>query len=253
MRKILVVAIISIAAISCKAGGITDYVVRIVKQYPHDVSSYTQGLFFHNGELYESTGEYGSSTLRKVDLQTGKALRKLNFGSKYFIEGSSILGDKLYVLTWTNKLLFVYDAETLEYKQSFSYPREGWGMTTEGKHLIVSDGSDKIWFLDSNLKTIKTLNVTINGRPLRLLNELEWIDGRIWANIYTTDRIAIINPDNGIVEGLIDCSGLLPKSMRTPDTDVLNGIAKNPKDGKIYLTGKNWPRMFEVELVKKKQ
>lgn len=252
MRKLFTALVACVFCVSCSAGGIKDYAIKVVKEYPHDVTSYTQGLFFHNGNLYESTGQYGSSTLRKVDLDTGKPLRKLSFSSKYFVEGSSILDDKLYVLTWQNKLAFVYDAATMEYSQSFSYPREGWGMTTDGKQLIVSDGSDKLYFLDDKLNTVKTIKVSINGRPLRLLNELEWIDGKIWANIYTTDRIAIIDPESGDVEGLVDCTGLLPKSLRTPDTDVLNGIARNQSDGKIYITGKNWPKMYQIELVRKK-
>ena len=155
----------------------------------------------------------------------------------------------MYVLTWTNKVAFRYNPETLTYKSTVSYPREGWGLTTDGKQLIASDGSSNLWFLDKNLKVLRKQPVTMNGRPLRNLNELEWIDGKIWANIYTTDSIVIINPSNGKVEGLIDCTGLLPEKLRTRDTDVLNGIAIDAK-GHIYLTGKNWPRLYQIELVK---
>ena len=163
-----------------------------------------------------------------------------------------MLGGKLYILTWTNKVAFIYDAATLEYEKTLSYPREGWGLTTDGTDLIASDGSSRLYWLDKNFRTLRTLNVTIEGRPLRYLNELEWIDGRIWANVYTTDMIVIINPETGAVEGKIDCTGLLPRKLRDSDTDVLNGIAANPEDGRIYLTGKRWKRLYEIRLVRKK-
>ena len=141
---------------------------------------------------------------------------------------------------------------TLEYRSTWKYPREGWGLTTDGKHLIASDGSSSIYFMDEKFDVKRKLNVTLSGRPVRYLNELEWIDGRIWANVYTTDQIVIINPKDGVVEGIVDCTGLLPRKLRSIETDVLNGIAYNPEDGKIYLTGKNWPRMYEVRLKKRK-
>ena len=142
---------------------------------------------------------------------------------------------------------------SLEYRSTWSYPREGWGLTTDGRSLIASDGSSKLYFMTPDLKVEKTLTVTLNGRPLRLLNELEWIDGKIWANIYTTDSIAVIDPKTGAVEALIDCSGLLPDKLRTQDTDVLNGIAVlgEGRSQRIFLTGKNWPRLYEVRIVKK--
>ena len=227
------------------------YKIEVVKAYPHDTGSYTQGLFWHDGSLYESTGLNGKSTFRKVDLQSGQALTKLPFNKKYFVEGSVILGDKLYILTWTNKVVFIYDANTLEYRSTYSYPREGWGLTTDGKSLISSDGSSRIYFLTPELKFERSINVTLNGRAVRYLNELEWIDGRIWANVYTTDTIVIINPDTGIVEATVDCEGLLPERLRTYDTDVLNGIAVD-SEGRIFLTGKNWPELYEVKLVGEK-
>lgn len=230
---------------------VKHFTVKVVREYPHDESSYTQGLFFHDGKLYESTGQYGSSTFRSVNLADGKPLRKLDFSDKYFVEGSVILGDRLYVLTWENKLAFVYDAKTLAYKNTYAYPREGWGLTTDGKQLIASDGTSSLFFMDASLKVSKTVKVTLDGRPLRLLNELEYIDGKVWANVYMTDMIVIIDPSTGKVEATVDCTGLLPQRLRTSDTDVLNGIARNPGTGKIYLTGKNWKRLYEVELVKK--
>ena len=244
--------ILALAALVSCQGKVKNYRLNVVREYPHDTSSYTQGLFFSNGQLYESTGQLGESTMRIVDLESGNALRKLNFEAKYFVEGSVILDGELFILTWTNKVAFIYDASTLEYKQTYSYPREGWGLTTDGKSLIASDGSANLYFMDTRFRTEKTVKVTMDGRPVRLLNELEWIDGKIWANIYTTDMIAVINPRSGEVEAMIDCSGLLDRSLRTLRTDVLNGIAQNPADGKIYLTGKYWPRMFQVELTETK-
>ncbi len=249
---VLVALVMPFFATSCAKAGVRRYKVRVVKEYPHDESSYTQGLFFHDGKFYESTGQYGSSTFRQVDLATGKAVRKLDFDGKYFVEGSSILDGNLYILTWESRVAFVYDASTLEYKSTVRYPREGWGLTTDGKSLIASDGSSNLFFLDKDLKVTKTLKVKINGRPMNSLNELEYIDGKIWANVYMTDMIVIINPSNGNVEASVDCTGLLPRQLRTGQTDVLNGIARDPRTGKIYLTGKCWKRLYEIELVDKK-
>ena len=163
-----------------------------------------------------------------------------------------VLGDKLYILTWTNKVAFVYDAATLKDEMSYSYPREGWGLTTDGKQLIASDGSSRIYFMSPEFKQSRSITVKLNGRPVRYLNELEWVDGRIWANVYTTDMIVVINPSDGEVEATINCAGLLPQSLRKPETDVLNGIAVS-EDGRIFLTGKLWPRMYEVKLVPAKK
>lgn len=248
MRKVLLPVILSsVLCLACSSKPV-GYRAVVTAEYPHDSQSYTQGLFWHGGVLYESTGLNGKSTFRIVDLKTGKALKKLSFSKDYFVEGSVILGDRLYVLTWQEKVAFVYDAATLEYKQAYTYPREGWGLTTDGRSLIASDGSDKIYFMDSGFAQEGVLNVTLDGRPLRYLNELEWIDGRIWANVYTTDSIVIINPASGVVEGIVDCTGLLPDRLRSANTDVLNGIAYNPADGSIYLTGKNWKRLYRIKL-----
>ena len=236
------------AVTGCEAASPVRYKVKVVKEYPHDSKAYTQGLFFHDGDFYESTGQTGQSSFRKVDLETGKVLRKLDFDRKYFGEGSVILGDKMYMLTWTSHVAFTYDAYTLKFIKTWSYPRDGWGLTTDGKKLIASDGTSSLFFLDPDFKLLRTVKVTLDGRPVRLLNELEWIDGKVWANVYTTDMIVIINPDSGIVEGVVDCSGLLPARLRGPETDVLNGIAA--KDGRIFVTGKNWPRLYEIQLVK---
>jgi len=248
-RFILLAAALLAGLYACSASGPRQYGIKVLKEYPHDTSAYTQGLFFHNGELYESTGQCGNTSLRKVDLESGKVLRKLDFNRKYFGEGSVILGDKLYMLTWTNRVAFIYDAATLKYIKTCAYQREGWGLTTDGKCLIASDGSASLYFMDEDFRVLRKLKVTMNDRPVRLLNELEWIDGRIWANVYTTDMIVIINPGSGKVEGVVDCGKLLPDALRKPETDVLNGIAE--KDGRIFLTGKNWPRLYEVRLIEK--
>lgn len=233
------------------AAQIKSYRAEVVREYPHDVTSYTQGLFFYEGQMYESTGVAGESTFRKVDLETGKALRRLDFSDKYFVEGSVAFGSDLYILTWHNNVAFIYDMNTLEYKSTWTYPREGWGLTTDGNNLVASDGSSTLYFMDGEFNVQRKVTVRMQGRPMRLLNELEYIDGKIWANVYTSDIILVINPADGNVEATIDCSGLLPKKMRKPDTDVLNGIAYNADDGKVYLTGKNWPRLYEVRIVEK--
>jgi len=252
MRKVFTVIFLSLLLISCAEAGVKEYKLDVVAEYPHDTESYTQGLFFHKGQMYETTGLHGKSTRRKVDVRTGKAIKKLDFDRKFFVEGSVVLKDNLYILTWDSKVAFVYDADSLEYKSTWSYPREGWGITTDGKQLIASDGSATLFFMDGNFALKRRLIVKYADRPVRWLNELEYIDGKIWANVYTTDEIVIIDPKDGRVEGVIDCRGLLPKSLYTKDTDVLNGTAYDPEDGRIYLTGKNWPKMYEIRLVEKK-
>ena len=248
MRTVLHIIAMLLMLCSCSGSEVKRYRLEVVAEYPHDTQSYTQGLFFDNGQLYESTGLNGKSTFRVVDLQTGKALKRLDFDKKYFVEGSVMFDGNLYIMTWQNRVVFIYDAETLEYKSTHRYSRQGWGITSDGKQLIASDGTANLYFMDGNLKLDRKMLVTLNDKPVRWLNELEYIDGRVWANVYTSDEIVIINPRTGKVEGVIDCSGLLPRKLHSDTTDVLNGIAFNPADGKIYLTGKNWPKMYEVKL-----
>ncbi|MBP5218419.1 MAG: glutaminyl-peptide cyclotransferase [Bacteroidales bacterium] len=228
-----------------------QYGIEVVKEYPHDEMSYTQGLFFQGERMVETTGQFGESTLRLVEPATGKALKRFDFDRKYFVEGSVELDGNIYVLTWKNRVAFIFDAGTLEYKQTYSYPRDGWGLTTDGSNLIASDGSSKLFWMDGSFKLIKTIEVRMNGKPLRNINELEWVDGKIWANVYLTDMIVIIDPATGNVEGVVDCTGLLPDSLRDEYTDVLNGIAVNPSDGRIYVTGKYWKRLYEIRIKEK--
>ena len=249
---LLLAAAMVLPACFQSAAQVRQYRAEAVKQYPHDVDSYTQGLFFVDGQLYESTGQYGSSTFRKVELGTGKALRRLDFGDKYFVEGSVALGDRLYILTWTNRVAFIYDFGSLTYRSTLSYPRQGWGLTTDGKSLIASDGSSRLYYLSPDMKGTGTLDVKLHGKALNYLNELEYIDGKIWANVYMTNMVVVIDPATGTVESVIDCAGLLDPGLRTADTDVLNGIAYDSTTGKIYMTGKNWPLLFEIRLVEKK-
>ena len=252
MRAFLAILILSVFMGACTDASVRYYRLEVVAEYPHDTESYTQGLFFHEGQMYETTGLHGKSTLRKVDLETGKPVVRLDFGQKYFVEGSVVLNDNLYILTWESKVAFVYDADSLKYKSTWSYPREGWGITTDGKQLIASEGSSILYFMDEKFSLQRRVYVKHEDRPVMWLNELEYINGSIWSNVYTSDEIVIINPKDGRVEGVIDCRGLLPKELHDANTDVLNGIAYNPETKKIYLTGKNWPKLYEIRLIEKK-
>lgn len=248
MRKFVPAFILSLFLFACGEAPVKEYTLEVVAEYPHDTDAYTQGLFISDGQMYESTGVHGKSTFRKVDLATGKVLKRLDFDKKYFVEGSVMWNDNLYILTWESRVAFIYDARTLEYKSTWKYPREGWGITTDGKQLIASDGSANLYFLDENFAQKRKVLVTYEGRPVRFLNELEYIDGKVWANVYTSDEIVIIDPKDGKITGVIDCRGLLPKELHTPETDVLNGIAADSDSGRIFLTGKNWPKLYEVRL-----
>lgn len=229
-----------------------NYSLKVLETFPHDRNAYTQGLFFHDGALYESCGQYGQSHFKKVDFKSGKTLRRLNFNPEYFAEGACVLGNYLYILTWQEHKCFIYNINTLEYLGELWNFTEGWGITTNGKELIMSDGSSTLYFLDPMTFSVKSkISVKSDGKPLNYLNELEFINGEIWANVYGCDIIAVINPSDGVVKKIIDCRNLLPRSLYTSTTDVLNGIAYNPETGYIYLTGKNWPKMYRVEIVKK--
>lgn len=213
---------------------------------PHDANAFTEGLFFHKGKLYESTGLKNYSEIHAdINLNTGKAASSIKLPDNAFGEGSCIMDDNLYVLTYTEGKVFVFDPQSLTLKRTIDgYPREGWGLTTDGKQLYAGDGSSHLYLLDENTKTTRTINITDGGKPVENINELEWIDGKIWANIWQSSDIVIINPENGKVEHRIDCSELKDSAPHENTDDVLNGIAYDKTTGKIYLTGKRWQTMF---------
>ena len=228
----------------------TFYTYEVVAEYPHSRTSYTQGLQFVDGELWEGTGEYGRSRIMLTELATGKILKSKANSADEFGEGITVLGDKIYQLTWTNGKMHIYDRETLRKVRDWSYSGEGWGLANDGKLLYMSDGSSKIRIIDpATMQTVRTFDVKLRGESLNYLNELEWINGRLWANVYMYDQIVIINPNNGIVEGVIDLTGILPAEERDATTDVLNGIAYDKATGRVFVTGKNWSKLFVINLV----
>ena len=229
------------------------YTYEVVNTYPHDITSYTQGLEFYNGELYESTGQKKESKLRKVNFETGEVLKNINLDDAYFGEGLTILNDKIYQLTWRAKRGFVYDVNTFEKLSTFNYgtSKEGWGICNDGKTLFKSDGTEKIYRLNpENLTEQGHIEVYTEKGKIPSLNELEWIDGKIFANIYQRNGVVIINPETGGVEGVIDFKPLRKLVKQHAQLDVLNGIAYHPERKTIFVTGKNWDKLFEVTLKK---
>lgn len=225
---------------------------KVINVYPHDTASYTQGLEYHDGKFLESTGEYGSSTLRWVDLKTGKALQKIALDKKYFAEGVSMVGDKVVLLTWKENTGLIYNAKTFEQTGSFPYQnsREGWGLAFDGKQLIKSDGTNRIWFLNKDTyKEEKFIEVYDDQGQVNELNELEYINGKIYANIYQTDNLVIIDPETGVVERYVDLSDILPAKDRYSNTDVLNGIAWDAEGKRLFVTGKRFDKLFEISIV----
>ena len=226
------------------------YTYEVVAEYPHLRTSYTQGLQFVDGELWEGPGEYGRSRILRTDLATGKVLQSKNLSKEEFGEGITVLGDKIYQLTWLNGKMHIYDRKTLNHIATHTYRGEGWGLTSNGEKLYMSDGTNCIRVINpENLQQERRFGVTLRGESLSHLNELEWIDGKIWANVYTTDHIVIINPENGVVEGIINLTGILPEKERDSKTDVLNGIAYDKATKRIFVTGKNWSKLFEIKLI----
>ncbi len=223
---------------------------RIVNTFPHDMEAYTQGLFFHNGQLIESTGQRGMSSLRRVELTTGKVLQSVNLDRQYFGEGATLYNNEIYQITWTSRKGFVYNAETFTLIRTFDYPTQGWGLTTMGNRLVMSDGSNVLYFLEpQSFKELHRIEVFDDQGPVNQLNELEWIDGKIYANIYLSDKIVIIDPATGRVEAEADFAGLLKDSDKHRNIDVFNGIAWDSEGKRLFVTGKNWPKLFEVKLL----
>jgi glutamine cyclotransferase len=228
------------------------YGYRIKKTYPHDRGAFTQGLVFRDGHLWESTGQHGTSSLRKVELESGRVLRSVALAKEYFGEGMTILKGSVFMLTWQNGEAFVYGQDDFRQLKSYKYAGEGWGLTHDGGSLIMSDGTSQLKFLDPDTFGVRrVLSVTDAGAPVAQLNELEYVRGEIFANVWQDDRIARIDPKTGRVTGWVDLTGLLPESERDEDTDVLNGIAYDESGDRLFVTGKLWPKLYEIKLVKK--
>lgn len=223
---------------------------RVLEQKPQARDSFVQGLQIVDGKLYVSTGLYGQSRLLRYRFEDGELLDQRRLHPRLFGEGLTVFGDRVFQLTWRARRMLVYTREDLSPAAVFTLPGEGWGLTDNGSELIYTDGSHYLHFLDPDSgRHLRSVAVTEQGKPVVRLNELEWIEGRVWANVWQTDRIVIIDPASGEVTASVDLTGLLPASERRPDTDVLNGIARNPADGGLWVTGKNWPWLYRIELV----
>jgi glutamine cyclotransferase len=250
-HALALIVLLVITSLSATASADDGY--RIVNSYPHDRNAFTQGLVFVDGHLYESTGRDGHSSLRMVDLTTGRVLQDAPLEQKYFAEGLTNWGSTLVQLTWLSHVGFVYDRFSFRLLHTFKYNYEGWGLTQDGKNLIESDGSSTLRFLDpKTFKVVRHINVTDNGKAVQELNELEYIHGEIYANVWHTDRIARISPETGKVLAWIDLAGLLPPDKHPGPEGVLNGIAYDAAHDRLFVTGKLWPLLFEIKIVPEK-
>ncbi len=222
---------------------------EVVARHPHDPNAFLQGLVWHDGGFYESTGQYGESSLRRVEFPSGKVIKQVKLAPDLFGEGLALVDNRLIQLTWTTKRGFVYDRETFQVIREFTYQTEGWGLTYDGKDLILSDGSDQLTYLDpQNFQTVRKLRVTRDGRPVTQLNELEFIEGEIWANVWHQDVILRIDPATGQVTSFLDLKGIITPEMRINPEAVLNGIAYDAQGKRIFVSGKLWPAIFEIRL-----
>ncbi|MBV9743198.1 MAG: glutaminyl-peptide cyclotransferase [Acidobacteriia bacterium] len=252
----IVIALAALIACACgpesQAGPIPEYGYNVVHTYPHDSNAYTQGLFYLNGFLYESTGLNGQSSVRKEKLETAEILERHDIPEQYFGEGVVNWKDRLLEITWKSEVGFIYDLASFALKGQFSYPGEGWGLTQDGKRIIMSDGTSELRFWDpETLKETGRVRVTADGAPIDQLNELEWVKGEVYANIWQTNRIARIDPASGKVVGWIDLRGILSPTNMVGEGGVLNGIAYDAATARLFVTGKLWPKLFEIKLVKK--
>ncbi len=254
LRVLLIAAVFAVVlSVTAEAENASNFCVptygyKIINTYPHDTGAFTEGLVYDKGILYESTGLDGKSTLRKVDIKTGKVLEEVSLPDSFFGEGITVRNDHIIQLTWQSGTGLVYDKDNLSLVDSFTYNTEGWGLTTDGKHLIMSDGTDTLYFLDpGTFNVVGQIKVTDNGKPVNDLNELEYIKGMVYANVWLTDKIAIISPGNGEVKAWVDLQGLLSEKVRE-NTDVLNGIAYDSTGDRLFVTGKLWPSLFEIKL-----
>ncbi len=222
---------------------------KVVQSYPHDTEAFTQGLIYDKGIMFESTGQKTSSSLRETELKTGKVVRQLDLDDNLFGEGITLYGDRLYLVTWQNKVGFVYEKSTFKVINKIYYATEGWGLTTIGNKIVMSDGTNTLYYYDPETFTvISRIEVYDNEQKIDSLNELEYINGEIWANVWMSDNIARIDPLTGKVLAIINLKGLLPESEKKPDTDVLNGIAFDKESGRIFVTGKKWPKLYEIRI-----
>ena len=235
---------------SCGARGeVTIYDYTVVNSYPHNTRFFTQGLQVHEGYLYEGTGRYGESALMQLRLDDGEVLKRKALGSRYFGEGITIAGDRIFQLTWRENMVFEHDLETFDSINSHYLPTEGWGLTWDGEHLIVSDGSDRLFFYDpEGFRQVSSVAVTIQGRPVRYLNELEYIDGEVWANVWTSNEIVRIDPATGEVQAVVDLRGLRDQTTTGGSDAVRSGIAWDADNNRLLVTGKLWAHIFEIEL-----
>lgn len=262
--RLISALVLSLLCIQCGGSGATNvnnkplapviptHSYQIVNIYPHDPNAFTQGLLFANGKLLESTGEVGRSSLRHVELETGKVLKKEDVPVPFFAEGLTVLNGKIYQLTWQHQQGFIYDAETFKQLGTFKYFGEGWGLTTDGQSLIMSDGTNRLRFLDpDSFQVKKTISVIDGETPVNELNELEFVNGEIYANVWHSEQIAVINPQNGHVTAWIDLSTLQPSDEPLDEEAVLNGIAFDQANDRLFVTGKLWPRLFEVKVKKR--
>lgn len=228
------------------------YTFKVINSWKHDSRAFTQGLVFYDGLLYESTGLYGQSSLRKVELRTGKVLKKVNVPGIYFAEGMTIFQGKIFQLTWKAHKGFIYDPDSFKQTGEFAYEGEGWGLTHDEQFLIMSDGTNRLRFLNpATFKVERTISVFDNDAPLAELNELEYVKGEIYANIWQTDRIVRLDPQSGKILGWVDLRGLLPVKDNDKPVDVLNGIAYDAAQDRLFVTGKLWPRLYEIRLQRK--
>lgn len=231
---------------------VPEYAYKIIHVYPHDRTAFTQGLEYRGGFLYEGTGLYGQSTLRKEDLATGKVLKELALAPQLFGEGITVLNEHIVQLTWQSHIGFVYDQSTFRLLKNFSYPGEGWGLANDGRTIYMSDGTAQIRYLDpATLQELKRITVHDGDTPIENLNELEWVRGELYANVWQTNRIARIDPKNGTVVGWIDLSGLLTQEELESGVGVLNGIAYDSAKDRLFVTGKLWPKLFQIRVVRK--
>ncbi len=230
------------------------YKYEIVNEYPHDANAFTQGLEYHNGYLYESTGLHKQSSLRKVELETGKVLEKIDLEPKYFAEGMTIKDNKIYQLTWQSNQGFIYDLNKFEFEKVFGYGKsiEGWGLTHDDTHLIKTDGTERMWFINTDTyKEDYFIETYTNKRKVDKLNELEYINGKIFANVWQKNYILIVNPKNGAIDGILDLNGLQSKAGQRGEDNVLNGIAYDKENNRLFVTGKKWNKLFEIKYSKK--